>query len=155
MLSVEFEDAPNRDVRRAKRDSEGGRPSKQRAEDSRSRGTNLPQLLAAYLGRNGNGQPLQSNLTSVYGDHHPSTNLWGNLHPNGTDLSHNAPPFIPYSLQPSNGLISTYVNPYSQPNIGVAYKQPLSYPSHAQGEGVVVISSSLDILTNNCLGGIM
>ncbi|GKB38005.1 hypothetical protein Tco_0882947 [Tanacetum coccineum] len=42
-------------------------------------------------------------------------------------------PFIPNSLQPSNDLVPTYVNPYSQPNVGMTYGQPLSYFSHAQG----------------------
>ncbi|GKD91666.1 hypothetical protein Tco_1367173 [Tanacetum coccineum] len=37
------------------------------------------------------------------------------------------------NLQPSSGPIPTYVNPYPQPNMGVAYGQPLSYLSHAQG----------------------
>ncbi|GKC60748.1 hypothetical protein Tco_1088346, partial [Tanacetum coccineum] len=36
-------------------------------------------------------------------------------------------------LQPSTGLIPTYVNLYSQPNMGISYGQPLSYHSHAQG----------------------
>nr|GEX33078.1 retrovirus-related Pol polyprotein from transposon TNT 1-94 [Tanacetum cinerariifolium] len=64
---------------------------------------NLPPLLASHLGRNENGQPLQLTLTSAYGGHQPSTNSGGNLTPNGMHLSYNAPPFIPNSLQPSNG----------------------------------------------------
>ncbi|GJZ37942.1 hypothetical protein Tco_0584133 [Tanacetum coccineum] len=52
---VEFEDAPNRDRSRVERNSESGRPSEQRAEDGRIQGMNLPPLLAAHLGRNGNG----------------------------------------------------------------------------------------------------
>ncbi|GJX39236.1 hypothetical protein Tco_0252539 [Tanacetum coccineum] len=65
--------------------------------------------------------------------HQPSTNTVGNLPTNGTYLSHNASPFISNSLQPSNGPMPIYVNPYSQPNMGIAYGQPLSYPSYAQG----------------------
>nr|GEX59841.1 reverse transcriptase domain-containing protein [Tanacetum cinerariifolium] len=40
------------------RNSEGGRPSKRRADDNRHQGVNLPPLLAAHLGRSENGQPL-------------------------------------------------------------------------------------------------
>ncbi|GKA39148.1 hypothetical protein Tco_0731699 [Tanacetum coccineum] len=102
-------------------------------KESGSYGVNLPPLLAAHLGRNESGQPPQTTLTSVYGGHQPSTNSKGNLLPNCTHLSYNAPPFIPNSLQPSNGHIPTNVNPYSQPNVGMTYGQPLSHPFHAQG----------------------
>nr|GEV59167.1 hypothetical protein [Tanacetum cinerariifolium] len=54
---VEFEDAPNRDGSRVERESNGRRPSKQKAEDGGSRGVNLPLLLAAHLGRNGLKMP--------------------------------------------------------------------------------------------------
>ncbi|GJW16580.1 hypothetical protein Tco_0024016 [Tanacetum coccineum] len=128
---VEFEDAPNKDGSRVEMESEGGRPSKRRAEDSRIRGVNLPLPLAAHLGRSENDQPLQSTLTSIFRGHRPLINSGGNLPPNGMHLSHNALPFIPNSLQPANVPISTYVNPYSQPNMGIAYGQPLSYPPHA------------------------
>ncbi|GKD10286.1 hypothetical protein Tco_1189971 [Tanacetum coccineum] len=57
-------------------------PSKRRAEDGGSHGGNLPPLLAAYLGRSKNGQPLQWTLTSGYGGNQPLTNLGGNLSPN-------------------------------------------------------------------------
>ncbi|GJR24841.1 hypothetical protein Tco_0973368 [Tanacetum coccineum] len=49
---VEFEDAPNRDGSRVEKESEG---------------------------RNENGQPLQSTLTSAYGGHQPMNNSGGNL----------------------------------------------------------------------------
>ncbi|GJX05288.1 hypothetical protein Tco_0191204 [Tanacetum coccineum] len=108
-------------------------PLERRAEYSRSQGVNLPPLLIAHLGRRKNGQPQQSTLTFVFGGHQPLTNSGGNLLSKGTYLSHNAPPYIPNSLQPTSSPISTYVNPYSQPNIGVAYRQPLSFPPQAQG----------------------
>ncbi|GJT47199.1 hypothetical protein Tco_0955914 [Tanacetum coccineum] len=71
---VEFEDAPNREGGMEERNSEGGRPLEFGAEGNKIQGTNLSPLLVAYLGRNENGQPLQSSLTSVYGGHQPSTN---------------------------------------------------------------------------------
>nr|GEZ20924.1 reverse transcriptase domain-containing protein [Tanacetum cinerariifolium] len=75
----EMEPKPTR-VRKTtpvERESEGRRPLKRRTKDSGSRGVNLPSLLAAHLGRNKNGQPLQSTLTSVYGGHQPLTNSEG------------------------------------------------------------------------------
>nr|GEX57062.1 reverse transcriptase domain-containing protein [Tanacetum cinerariifolium] len=74
---VEFEDAPNRDGSRVERESNGRRPSKQKAEDGGSRGVNLPLLLAAHLGRSKNRKTLQSTLTSGYGGNQPSTNSGG------------------------------------------------------------------------------
>nr|GEW50324.1 reverse transcriptase domain-containing protein [Tanacetum cinerariifolium] len=53
---VEFKDAPNRDRSRVERDSEGRRPSEQRAEDTESYEVNLPQLLVARLRRNDNNE---------------------------------------------------------------------------------------------------
>ncbi|GJT85110.1 hypothetical protein Tco_1066827 [Tanacetum coccineum] len=110
-----------------------GRPLKQRGEDNRHQEVNLPPLLAAHLGRNDNGQLLQSSLTSVHRGHQPSVNAGGNLLLNSSHLSHNAQPFIPNSLQPSSRPIPTYVNLYPQPNMVVAYGQPLGYPSDAHG----------------------
>ncbi|GJY56816.1 hypothetical protein Tco_0455931 [Tanacetum coccineum] len=130
---IEFEEAPNRDGTRVERESEGRRPSEQRVEYNENRGVNLPLLLATHLGRNKNGQPLQSTLTSAYGGHQPSINSRGNLPPNGMHLSYNAPPFIMNSIQPSSVQIPTYVNPYPQPNAGLTYGQPPSYFSYAQG----------------------
>nr|GEU91844.1 hypothetical protein [Tanacetum cinerariifolium] len=128
---VEFEDAQNKDGGRVERISEGGRPSKRRAEDNWYQGMNLPSLLAAHLRRTENAQPLQSSLISVHGGHLPSVNTRGNRHPTGTHLSHNAQPFVPNNLQPPSGPIPTYVNPYPQPNIGsglrTAFK--LSFPN--------------------------
>ncbi|GKC33300.1 hypothetical protein Tco_1040594 [Tanacetum coccineum] len=128
---VEFEEAPNRDGSRAESDR---RPSERRVEDCRSHGGNLPPILAAHLGRSDNGQSLQSTLTSGYGGNQPYINLGGNLPPNSTYLSHNAPPFIPNSIQPpSNGQMPSYVNPYAQTDASMTYNQPSSYPFHTQG----------------------
>ncbi|GKD75124.1 putative reverse transcriptase domain-containing protein, partial [Tanacetum coccineum] len=60
---VKFEEAPNRDRSRVERESDGRRPSEQRAEEGGSNGGNLPPILIAHLGRSKNGQPLQSTLT--------------------------------------------------------------------------------------------
>nr|GEY67601.1 hypothetical protein [Tanacetum cinerariifolium] len=130
---VDFKDAPNRDGSSVKREPEGRRTSKQRGESNRNHKVNLPPILAAHLGKNKNGQPLQSTLTYVYGGHQPLTNLGGNLPPNDTYLSYNVAPFIPNDLQPSNGHVPTYINPYPQPNYGMFYGPPLSYSFHAQG----------------------
>ncbi|GKE25929.1 hypothetical protein Tco_1441313 [Tanacetum coccineum] len=54
----------------------------QLVEEGGSHRGNLPLLLVAHLGRNENGQSLQSTLTSMYGGNQPSTNLGGNLTPN-------------------------------------------------------------------------
>nr|GEX88788.1 hypothetical protein [Tanacetum cinerariifolium] len=59
---------------------------------------NLPPLLAVYLGRGENGQPLQSSLTSAYGGQTLPNNIEGNLPYNDTSLSHYAQPFISASL---------------------------------------------------------
>ncbi|GJZ25318.1 hypothetical protein Tco_0562777 [Tanacetum coccineum] len=83
---IEFKDTPNRDRGRVERESEGRRPSKQRAEGSGNHRVNLPPLLVAHLGRNDNGQPLQSTLTSAYKGHQPSTNSGGNLPPNACSI---------------------------------------------------------------------
>nr|GEW87698.1 hypothetical protein [Tanacetum cinerariifolium] len=130
---IEFKDAPNMDESRIERESKGRMASERKAKHSENGGVNLPPLLAAHLGRNENGQPLQSTLASAYGGHQPSTNSGGNLPPNGTHLSYNAPPFIPNSPQPSTIHIPTYVNMYPQPNASMTYGQPLNYFSHDQG----------------------
>ncbi|GJW16998.1 reverse transcriptase domain-containing protein [Tanacetum coccineum] len=59
------------------RNAEGSRPSEIETRENGNRGINLPPLLAAHLGRNESGQPLQSSLTSVYGGHQPTTNTGG------------------------------------------------------------------------------
>ncbi|GJY71666.1 hypothetical protein Tco_0475369 [Tanacetum coccineum] len=116
---VGFEEAPNREGSRTGRNTEGNRPSKAGAEENGRREMNLPPLLAAHLGRNKNGQPLQSSLTSVHGGRQSSINIGGNLPPNGTLLSHHAQPFIPSSAHVPNGFVPTHVNPYSQPSTGI------------------------------------
>ncbi|GJW69260.1 retrovirus-related pol polyprotein from transposon TNT 1-94 [Tanacetum coccineum] len=63
---IKFEEAPNKDRSRVERESEGKRPLKRREVDNENRGVNLPLPLVAHLGRNENGQPLQSTLTSAY-----------------------------------------------------------------------------------------
>ncbi|GJX82184.1 hypothetical protein Tco_0331665 [Tanacetum coccineum] len=119
--AVEFEDAPNMDRSREERDTEVKRPSERRTKDNRHQGMNLPPLLASYMRRNENSQPLQSSLTSIHGGHRSSTNAGCNLPPDDAHISHNAQPFVPNTLQPSNGFIPIYVNPYSQLNMGIAY----------------------------------
>ncbi|GKC84500.1 hypothetical protein Tco_1140217 [Tanacetum coccineum] len=63
------------------------RPSETETRENGNMGVNLPPLLAAHLGRNKSGQPLQSSLTSIHEGHQPSTNIGGNLPLNGTLLS--------------------------------------------------------------------
>nr|GEV27736.1 putative reverse transcriptase domain-containing protein [Tanacetum cinerariifolium] len=108
---VELEDASNRVGIRVERESEGRRPSERRAKDNKNCRVNLPFLLVAHLGRNWNGQPLQSTLTSAYGGHQPSNNSRGNLHHNRMLLTCNAPLFIPNSIKASSVQIPTHVNP--------------------------------------------
>ncbi|GJX31886.1 hypothetical protein Tco_0241741 [Tanacetum coccineum] len=74
---VEFEEAPNRKGSRGGRNAEGIRLSEIEAREEENRGVNLPLLLAAHFGRNEDGQPLRSSLTSVHGGHQPSTNIGG------------------------------------------------------------------------------
>ncbi|GKA04981.1 hypothetical protein Tco_0684101 [Tanacetum coccineum] len=95
--------------------------------------SNYGNRIRGPNGRSENGQPLQSTLTSWYGDNQPSTNSGGNLHPNGTYLSQNAQPFIPNNLQPpSSGYMPIYVNPYPQPNASMTYDQLLGYSFYTQ-----------------------
>ncbi|GJZ89444.1 hypothetical protein Tco_0661226 [Tanacetum coccineum] len=47
------------------------------------------------------------------------TNIGGNLHPNGTLLSHHVQPFIPNSFHIPTGLVPIPVNPYSQPSVNL------------------------------------
>ncbi|GJR68263.1 hypothetical protein Tco_0014328 [Tanacetum coccineum] len=79
---VGFEEAPNREGSRAGRNAKHIRPLEIEVRENGNRGMNLPPLLAAHLGRNESGQPLQSFLTSIYGGHQPLTNIGGNLPPN-------------------------------------------------------------------------
>ncbi|GJY67859.1 hypothetical protein Tco_0470841 [Tanacetum coccineum] len=62
------------------------RPSERRVEEIKNYRVNLPPLLAAHLGRNENGRPLQPTSTSVYGAHQPSNNSGGNLPPNDSTV---------------------------------------------------------------------
>ncbi|GKC03270.1 hypothetical protein Tco_0994880, partial [Tanacetum coccineum] len=57
------------------------------------------------------------------GSHQPSTNMEGNLPPNGMLLSHHVQPFIPSSLYIPTGLVPTSVNPYSQPHVNLVHGQ--------------------------------
>ncbi|GKG12198.1 hypothetical protein Tco_0346435, partial [Tanacetum coccineum] len=87
---VGFEEAPNREGSRIGWNTEGNRHSEARAEENGRREMNLLPLLEAHLGRNENGQPLQSSLTSVHGGLQPSINIGNNLPPYGTLLSRHA-----------------------------------------------------------------
>nr|GEW65811.1 hypothetical protein [Tanacetum cinerariifolium] len=80
---VGFKEDQNREGSRTKRNTEGNRPSKAGVEENERWEMNLPPVLAAHLGRNENGQPLQSSLTSVHGGRQSSINIRGNLPPNG------------------------------------------------------------------------
>ncbi|GJS36636.1 NADH-plastoquinone oxidoreductase subunit 7 [Tanacetum coccineum] len=93
---VRFEEVPNREGSRTGRNSEGNRPSEAGVEENRRRRMNLPLLLEARLGRNKNGQPLQSSLTSVHEGRQSSINIGGNLPPNGlfADLTGSVTPFV-------------------------------------------------------------
>ncbi|GJY26397.1 hypothetical protein Tco_0401123 [Tanacetum coccineum] len=80
---VGFEETQNREESRVKRNSKGGRPSKEASRGNGSQNVNLPSLLAAHIGRSENGQPLQSSLTFIYGGQALPNNKGGNLPPNG------------------------------------------------------------------------
>nr|GEV18033.1 hypothetical protein [Tanacetum cinerariifolium] len=54
-------------------------PSEIETRENGNRRMNLPPLLAAHLGKNESGQPLQYSLTSVCRGHKPRTNTGGNL----------------------------------------------------------------------------
>ncbi|GKB98012.1 hypothetical protein Tco_0984149 [Tanacetum coccineum] len=56
-----------------------GRPLEEAPRGNGGQSGNLPLLLAAYLGRGKNGQPLQSSQTSIYGGQALPTNIGGNL----------------------------------------------------------------------------
>ncbi|GKA67735.1 reverse transcriptase domain-containing protein [Tanacetum coccineum] len=68
---VWFEETQNRGESRVERNNEGGRPSEEASRGNGSQNVNLPPLLAAHVRRSDNGQPLQSSLTSVYGEDYP------------------------------------------------------------------------------------
>ncbi|GKE65174.1 hypothetical protein Tco_1519335, partial [Tanacetum coccineum] len=94
---VEFEEAPNREGRRTGRNTKGNKPSEAGAEENERWEMNLPLLLAAHLGRNENGQPLQSSLTFVYEGRHSSINIGGNLPLNG--IINGQTPSFPFQAQ--------------------------------------------------------
>ncbi|GJR37299.1 retrovirus-related pol polyprotein from transposon TNT 1-94 [Tanacetum coccineum] len=62
---VGFEEAPNREISRIGRNVEGNGPSEAGAEENGRREMNFPLLLVAHLGRNEDGQPSRSSLTSI------------------------------------------------------------------------------------------
>ncbi|GJY78822.1 hypothetical protein Tco_0484623 [Tanacetum coccineum] len=84
--TVGFEGAQSRGESRVERNTEGGRPLEESPRGNEGQSVNLPPLLAAYLGRGENGQPLQSSLTSAYGGQAPPNNIGGNLPSNAFKL---------------------------------------------------------------------
>nr|GEW29164.1 hypothetical protein [Tanacetum cinerariifolium] len=106
---VGFEEAPNMKGGRIERNVKGGGPSELGARENGSRGMNLPSLLAAHLGRSKNGQAMQSSLTSVYSGHQPSTNIRGNLPPNGT-VNRQAPSHPPQAQNGNPSFGGTYAH---------------------------------------------
>nr|GEW04943.1 reverse transcriptase domain-containing protein [Tanacetum cinerariifolium] len=79
---VGFEKNQNIGEIKVGKNSEGGRPSEEAPRGNGSQNVNLPPLLAAHIGRNENGQPLQSSLTSAYRGQALPNNIGGNLPPN-------------------------------------------------------------------------
>ncbi|GJS06797.1 hypothetical protein Tco_0363593 [Tanacetum coccineum] len=134
-----FEEAPNREGNRIGSIIEGNRPLEVRAEENGRREMNLPSLLAAHLGRNEDGQPLRSSLTSVHGGRQSSINTGWNLPPNSTLISHHAQPFIPNSVHVPNGFVPTHIIPYYQPSTGIINGQApsLSFPAQTDPTGSV------------------
>nr|GEY47090.1 hypothetical protein [Tanacetum cinerariifolium] len=103
---------------------EGGRPSKRREKDNMHQGVNLPPLIAAYLGRGENGQPLQSSLTSIQGGHQPSVNT--NPTFRGTAAYH---PYKGYALEaPTSSNILTS-NGFMCPSVATSTSYPI-YTQH-------------------------
>ncbi|GJV69369.1 hypothetical protein Tco_1484878 [Tanacetum coccineum] len=106
---VEFEEAPNKEISRIGRNIEGNGPLEAGAEENGRQEMNLPPILAAHLGRNGDGQPPRSSLTSVHGGRQSSINTRGNLSPNG--IINGQTPCFPFPAQngnPSIGGASAY-----------------------------------------------
>ncbi|GJT38714.1 reverse transcriptase domain-containing protein [Tanacetum coccineum] len=64
---VGFKGTQNKGESRVERNTKGGRPSEEAPRGNGGQSVNLPPLLAAYLRRGENGQPLQSSLTFAYG----------------------------------------------------------------------------------------
>nr|GEU47721.1 reverse transcriptase domain-containing protein [Tanacetum cinerariifolium] len=78
---VGFEEAPNMERSRIRRNIEGNGPLKAREEENERQEMNLPPLLAAHLGRNEDGQPSRSSLIFVHRGRQSSINRGGNLPP--------------------------------------------------------------------------
>ncbi|GKB30083.1 hypothetical protein Tco_0869484 [Tanacetum coccineum] len=129
---VGFKEALNREGSRIGWNTKGNRHLEAGAEENGRREMNLPPLLEAHLGRNKNGQPLQSSLTSVHGGLQPSINIGKNLPPNGTLLSSHAQPFVPSRAHIPNGFVPTHANPYSHPSAGIINGQTPCFPFQAQ-----------------------
>ncbi|GKE77454.1 hypothetical protein Tco_1543574 [Tanacetum coccineum] len=81
-------------------------------------------------GRNAEG--IRPSEIEAREGHQPSTNMGGNLPPNGTLLSHHAQPFIPSSLHIPTGLMPIHVNPYSQPSANLVHGQAPNFPFQTQ-----------------------
>ncbi|GKA71941.1 hypothetical protein Tco_0778157 [Tanacetum coccineum] len=126
--TVGFEGAQSRGESRVERNTEGGRPLEEAPTGNGGQSVNLPPLLATYLGRGENGQPLQSSLTFAYGGQALPNNIRENLPSNGKFLSHHAQPFIPASLSIPNGFMSTQIHRYQQPT-NFVNGQHLSFPT--------------------------
>ncbi|GJV55568.1 reverse transcriptase domain-containing protein [Tanacetum coccineum] len=81
-------------------------------------------------GRNAEG--IRPSEIEAREGHQPSTNMEGNLPPNGMLLPHHAQPFISSSLHIPTGLVPILVNPYSQPSVNLANGQALNFLFQAQ-----------------------
>ncbi|GJR94887.1 hypothetical protein Tco_0267061 [Tanacetum coccineum] len=66
--------------------------------------------------------------SEVEGGHQPSTNMGGDLPPNGTLCLHLAQSFIPSSLHIRTGFVPIHINPYSQPSVNLVHGQTLNFP---------------------------
>ncbi|GKB55307.1 hypothetical protein Tco_0906060 [Tanacetum coccineum] len=82
--------------------------------------------------RGRNAKVIRPSKIEAREGHQPSTNMGGNLPPNGTLLSHHAQPFIPSSLHIPTGLMLIHVNPYSQPSANLIHGQALNLPFKTQ-----------------------
>nr|GEV96503.1 reverse transcriptase domain-containing protein [Tanacetum cinerariifolium] len=89
---VGFEEDSNREQSRIGRNIEGNGPLEAGAEENERREMYLPLLLVAHLGRNKDGQPSRSSLTSIHRGRQSSINTGGNLPPN--DPTRSVTPFV-------------------------------------------------------------
>nr|GEX55927.1 hypothetical protein [Tanacetum cinerariifolium] len=87
---VGFEEVPNKEGSRTRRNTEGKRTLEAGAEENGRWEMNLPILLAAHLGRNENDQPLQSSLSYIHGGCQSLINIEKNIEdyplPNGLKI---------------------------------------------------------------------